>query len=175
MTDYIEQWFYDITPITRLPIPGDLEHPDCMTEPITRWQRRKRQWRPDPTPRDCCWFHQGSWAEASRHAIALVDGVTLNCDPSTDEDDDHDPFEPVRDRLRAAGLTGWMDEAVRSLICGGEPINYGSTAEWRDRTEEPFYVGGRHRAMAMLGQGVKKTVTMRLELLDPHTRQIILE
>ena len=169
MTDYIEQWFYDITLVSRLPYPTDLERPPCMTDGISAWQRRWRAWRPDPRPRDCCWFHSGNWHEASEHAMAMIDGISLER-----VDDGISPFSPVRDRLRAAGLTGWMHEAVRSLTCGGEPINYGDTSVWQDPDAEPGYVGGRHRALAMMQQGVRTTVTMRFELLDPETRQIII-
>lgn len=163
---YIEQWFYDITPVADLPLPDDLESPLCMSGGITAATRTWRQLRPHTKPRTCCWFHAGDWHQASHHARTLVENLYLP--PSTGDEDD-DPFEIVRDRLRGAGLSGWMHEAVHSLICGGEPINIGSTEDWQDPDQEPCYVGGRHRALAMMQQGVKKTITMRLELFEPGT------
>lgn len=172
--DYIEQWFYDFTAVSRLPIPRDLEDPPCLVgvTPLKRgWRRLMAEWDPRPQRlRDCCWFHAGDWHRASGHAMDVVNLAT-----GRSADLDEDITDSVAWCLEHRGLTGWMHEAVDSLLSTGEPINYGSTAEWRDPEEEPFYVGGRHRAAAMMQQGVHATVTMRLELLDPDTRQIILD
>ncbi|MCH7230276.1 hypothetical protein L0U85_05310 [Glycomyces sp. L485] len=52
--------------------------------------------------------------------------------------------------------------SANTLLCGSSHASY----------QHPYYVGGRHRALAMM-QGVRRTVTMRLELLDPVTKKII--
>ncbi|THV42669.1 hypothetical protein [Glycomyces buryatensis] len=164
MTDYIEQWFYDITPVRRLPTPDELERPDCMVRGISGLRRAWRQRRPTG-PKLCCWYHDGSWEDASQIAIGLVEEVT------TAGHSGEDLIDAMRDAVRGRGLLGWTDKAVRSLLVGGEPICIGSTADWNNG--ERYYVGGRHRALAMMQQGVRRTVTMRLELLDSDTGDLI--
>lgn len=53
MADYIEQWFYDITPVALLPTPDELERPECMVRGISGHGRAWRQWRPTG-PKLCC-------------------------------------------------------------------------------------------------------------------------
>lgn len=112
-------------------------------------------------------YHDGSWADASKIAIGLVEEVTAADPPG------EDLIDAMRDAVRRRDLLGWTDKAVRSLLVGGEPICIGSTADWNNG--ERYYVGGRHRALAMMQQGVRRTVTMRLELLDPDTGDLIKE
>jgi len=78
----------------------------------------------------------------------------------------------MREAVRGHGLLGWTHDAVRSLLVGGEPVCIGSTADRREG--ERYYVGDCHRALAMMQQGVRRTVTMRLKLLDPDTGDLVL-
>ena len=114
------------------------------------------------------WYHDGSWSDASEIAIGLVEEVTA-AGPSGE-----DLVDAMRDAARGRGLLGWTDKAVRSLLVSGEPICIGSTADWNNG--ERYYVGGRHRALAMMQQGVRRIRTghqgLRAQHLDhppPHS------
>ncbi|PRY53532.1 hypothetical protein [Glycomyces artemisiae] len=167
MADYIERWFYDVTPVWRLPYPdpAELEHPPCIRRGIGPFARSVRRLLPK-APTLCCWFHDGSWAQVSEAAIGLVEAKAAE---GLVGDELVDAVTATVQEIEPP--TKWFGEAVMSLIDGGEPINYGSVADWKDG--KPFYIGGRHRAMAMMQQGVHRTVTMRLELLDPATGEIL--
>ncbi len=73
MTAWIEQWHHDITPVAALPLPQELEDPQCMTGRRLRGaHRRLRQLTPRHQPRDCCEYHGQDWASASETAIRLL-------------------------------------------------------------------------------------------------------
>lgn len=166
MAEYLERWYYDITPVWRLPYPDDLEHPYCVARGIGPFARlAKRLLPPTSRQRYCCWYHRGPWAEASETAIGIVEAETAT---GRLGDELVDAVTKRADRIEPT----WQREAVLSLVDGGEPINIGSVDDWQDGDRE--YVGGRHRAMAMIQQGVRRTVTMRLELLDPATGRRLL-
>ncbi|WP_335992286.1 hypothetical protein [Glycomyces sp. MUSA5-2] len=163
--DYTERWFYDITPGWHLPYPDLPERPSCIARGIGPFTRlAKLILPPSRRPRPCCWYHRGSWTEASETAIEMVEAATTK---GLEGEELVDELTRRADRIESR----WLRQAVSSLVDGGEPINYGSIADWRDG--DRTYVGGRHRVMAMMQQGVRRTVTMRLELLDPATGRIL--
>ncbi|QSB07197.1 hypothetical protein [Natronoglycomyces albus] len=180
MAEYIEQWMYDITAVNDLPYPTELDAPPCIARGITGFGRTWRQIRPRPQPRDCCWYHGGSWQEAFGHAIEIIkiasgqteneirvfSGETLKPISIPDPDE-------VEDLLEYRQLSGWLSESVTSLLSTDEPINIGGLAELKHG--DLFYIGGRHRAMAMIQQGTRATITMRLELFDPETGELIFD
>lgn len=180
MSEYLEEWLYDITAVDDLPYPTELEGPPCIARGISRLGRTWRQIRPRTQPRECCWYHGGSWQEAFGHAIETIkiaSGQSENeLRAATGEDlvpvTNPDP-EYVEELLEYRRLSGWLHEAVTSLLTTDEPINIGGIAEWKG--DGAFYIGGRHRAMAMMQQGTRAIITMRLELLDPETGELVLD
>lgn len=157
MAELVEQWFYDITPVWRLPYPSEVEGPECMLRGIGPTERLVRRWLPPTGPKFCCWFHDGSWTEASETAIGIIEAETAK---GRRGEELVDAATKRADRIEAR----WLRQAVSSLVDGGEPIHFEGESHWSG--DRRFWIGGRHRAMAMIQQNVRRTVTMRLELLD---------
>jgi hypothetical protein len=151
VADYIERWYYDITPLWRLPYPDELpEEPWCIARGIGPFARSVRRLFLPKAPTLCCWYHSGSWAQVSEAAIGLVEAKVAEGLVG------EELVDAVTERVREVEApTKWFGEAVMSLVDGGEPINIGSVDDWRDG--ERFYIGGRHRALAMMQQGVRRT------------------
>jgi hypothetical protein len=158
VAEYIERWFYDVTPVWRLPYPDELpEEPWCIARGVGPFARLAKRMLPPSGPRFCCWFHGGSWSEASETAISIVEAESAK---GIEGEELVDAVTERADRIESR----WLRQAVSSLVDGGEPLHFEGDSDWvRDGR---FWVGGRHRAMAMIQQNVRRTVTMRLELLD---------
>ncbi|CAM3294136.1 hypothetical protein [Stackebrandtia soli] len=125
--------------------------------------RAWRQWRPTG-PKLCCWYHDGSWHDASEIAIGLVEEVTASEHAGED-------------------LIDAMREAVRPWPARLDPRSRPeSSCRRRARLHRQHGRPARgravrrrlHRALAMMQQGVRRTVTMRLKLLDPDTGDLVL-
>lgn len=103
-----------------------------------------------------CWYHGGDWCyvnttavRALRHAHAA--GAVGK-----------DAGELAFDNAVAEGITGWELEALASLLVV-ERVQIELDADPADR----WYDNGRHRVMAMFDAGVRQTILLRWELLDP--------
>ena len=108
----------------------------CMRAPAVRADQLRWQLRPRPL-QYCCWFHSGDWRTAAGSARAILRSARRARVYGEDV--------PVfgLGKVSELGLAGWQRDAVRSLFL--EPIQ--PSAEIR-------YVGGRHRALAVLHAGV---------------------
>jgi hypothetical protein len=155
VTAWIEQWHHDIVNVSRLPAPEEIEHPVCMTGRLLPGVRRRvRQLAPRPALRDCCDFHGQDWARASETAIRLLEqakaeGVTGEA-----------AGEWVQELAKAEGISQTDADAVGCLVDTCDPLML---------DDEGGIYGGRHRIQAMIDQGVRRTVLLRLVLLDPAT------
>ncbi|WP_018588741.1 hypothetical protein [Salinispora arenicola] len=155
VTAWIEQWHHDTTRVVDLPLPQELEHPECMAgRRLPRLHRRIRQRFPRPASRDCCTYHRQDWALASQTAIRLLsqvhaEGVT---------------GEPAGSRVvelaTSEGLAPADVAAVECLVDTLDPISL---------DDDGGIYEGRHRIQAMIDQGVTHTVLLRLVLLDLAT------
>ncbi|WP_144022966.1 hypothetical protein [Asanoa hainanensis] len=136
---------YTTALVALLPRPDlETDQRPCMRVGLGWWHRVGRQLRPTHTGRSCCWYHRGDWHEVSRMAIAtataaLRHGVEVE-----------DVAAYVLSHATADHrLEGWSLEALESLFV--EPIE----------THRPIgYVGGRHRAKAMMDAGVRRTLVV---------------
>lgn len=77
-----------------------------------------------------------------------------------------DVGDHAADAARAEGIVGWQLEALESLLVI-EPVRI----ELGDDPSDRWYDNGRHRVTAMLETGVRRTIVVRLGLLDPVTGQ----
>ncbi|MEV0734286.1 hypothetical protein [Polymorphospora sp. NPDC050346] len=157
MVDWIEQWHHDITDVSRLPLPEELEHPPCMVDRRpSAARRRARQVAPASRLRDCCDYHGQDWAAASEAAIRLLSRATA--EGLTGEE--------LAERVIALAVaegTGDRDvEAIRCLVSTVDPLML---------DDDGGIYEGRHRIQAMIDQGVRRTVLVRLVLIDPTTGQ----
>ena len=129
-----------------LPAPR-LENDDlqCMRAGI-RWPSRlARQLMPSVKPSGCCWYHGGNWRTVARAARRILrtakrDGI---------EDDDLAVYGLGQADER--GFSRWERDALRSLFL--EPI--------QPSLEVGGYIGGRHRALAVLHAGVRRIPVVR--------------
>ncbi|MDT4995487.1 MAG: hypothetical protein QOH97_5379 [Actinoplanes sp.] len=155
MTAWTEQWHHDIVDVARLPLPEELEHPTCMTGHLLPGIRRRvRQLTPRPTARDCCDYHRQDWALASETAIRLLARAKA-------EGIDGEPAgERVMELAKAEGISKTDSDAVRCLVDTCDPLMLDDDGD---------IYAGRHRIQAMIDQGVRRTVLLRLVLLDPTT------
>jgi|GEM_PF-7072281 hypothetical protein len=155
---WVERWSYNVAALATLPTPEAPGRPACMTTPVPTWHRIYRQRVPRRRPRGCCWYHGGDWHHVNATAIRLVHKAkTLG---ATGEDiGDHALNSAVAD-----GITGWDLDAISSLLVI-EPIRIDSD----DDPASQWYDNGRHRIIAMLDAGVRHTILVRVELLDPAT------
>jgi hypothetical protein len=154
MTQWIECWHHDITPIAKLPLPEELEDP-CMARRRLRTVHRViRQLSPRPAPCGCCTYHDQDWSAASENAIRLLqiaqgEGLT-----------GQDAAERVAELATAEGLDRQEIDAIYCLVSTDDPLML---------DDEGGIYEGRHRIQAMIDQGVKRTILVRVELLDPKT------
>ena len=155
MTNWILQWHHDIIPVSRLPLPQELQRPPCMTG--RRWRRVHRllrQLAPRPEVFGCCDYHDMDWADASETAIRLLGAAHaegLSGEAAGDR---------VVELARAEGVTGNELDAVECLVTPVDPIMLDDDGDINE---------GRHRIQAMIDQGVRRTVLLRLVLIDPAT------
>lgn len=160
--EWIENHVYEIARLARLPIPNELEDPECMTGRWVWVRRRLRRivpWLvPAQKPRDCCWHHQVDWRNAAGVAVRLVRQAQAAGARSEQID------EFVMNAVHDEGLGDREGLAVVLLTGAGAGImpNDDPTAPWR-------YADGQHRVAAQLDQGVRETIIQRFELLDPAT------
>lgn len=136
-----------------------MEHPPCMADPAARYTPQGLF-----VPRTCCWYHQGSWDEASRVAVALTLAAQAEGVPAGVIE------ERVLDTADAQGISGWVRDAIETLFWS--PIRLGGDPDDPDNLNEDGTVRlfeGRHRVTAMLDQGVRQTLIARLEYIDPAT------
>lgn len=155
MVEWIERWHHDITPVAKLPQPRELEDPPCMLRRRLRTPHRViRQLSPRPSPAGCCAYHDQDWSKASETAIRLIrvawsEGLTGD--------------EAAEKVIQLAELEGLSDKDLKAAGClvqTSDPLMLG---------DEGHIYGGRHRIQAMIDQGVKRTILVRLELINPKT------
>lgn len=104
--------------------------------------------------RDCCDYHGQDWVLASETAIRLLEQAKA-------EGIDGEPAgERVVELAEAEGISETDADAVRCLVDTCDPLML---------DDEGGIYGGRHRIQAMIDQGVRRTVLLRLVLLDPTT------
>jgi hypothetical protein len=155
MAGWIQQWHHDITPVSSLPLPQELEDPPCMTGRRLRVPHRLvRQLASRPEPCDCCEYHGQDWSFVSETAIRLLgtaQGEGLTAEDSAGR---------VTELAEAEGLSERDIEAIHCLV---------STTDRLMLDDEGGIYGGRHRIQAMIDQGVRRTILLRLTLLDPVT------
>jgi hypothetical protein len=157
-TPELDYWFVPAHP-TDLPAPHDMEHPPCMVDPAARYAPRGRF-----VPRTCCWYHQGSWEEASQTAIALTLAAQTDGVPAGAIE------EHVLSAAEDQGISGWVMDAIETLFWS--PIRLDGDPDDPDDLYEDGTVllfEGRHRVTAMLDQGVRQTLIAHLEYIDPAT------
>jgi hypothetical protein len=155
--DLVEQWFYDVVDVWRLPYPSGLEAPACMLRGIGPTERLVRRLLPPGRPTLCCWYHDGSWTEASETAIGIVEAATA-------QDLEGEALVDAATERAGRIESRWLRQAVSSLVDGGEPLHFEGSTDWTG--DDRLWIGGRHRAMAMIQQNVRRTVVMRVELVD---------
>jgi hypothetical protein len=139
--------------VMRLPYPGGIEGPACMVRRRRLPERLWRQWRPRP-PSDCCLYHQGDWRELSETAIRLVEAATA--EGLSDVEAISEYVEEARDQeLHAEGQYDmWKSIGVGSLVSLGLAIQPGGGGEEK-------YYEGRHRVIAMIDAGVRRTIVLQ--------------
>ena len=158
VTAWIEQWHHDVVDLARLPRPVEIEHPACMTGRLLLPGVRRRVWQlvARPVLRDCCDYHGQDWAFTSETAIRLLaqaNAEGVDGEPAADR---------VMELAEAEGISETDADALRCLVDTCDPLML---------DDEGGIYGGRHRIQAMIDQGVRRTVLLRLVLLDPTTRQ----
>jgi hypothetical protein len=112
------------------------------------WRRWFRQVVPRRRPRDCCTYHRADWHAASSAAIQLVHAAWAR---GITEVDAVAVF--VEDAADAEGLDEETCLAVSSLVGPGLAIQPGGGRPIR-------YYEGRHRTIAMMDAGVRRTVVI---------------
>lgn len=144
-----EQPVYKVSWVAGLPRPSPFRLPGCMPAGASTWRRLSRQLVPRRRGSNCCWMHQGSWQRVSHAAIQFVrtaqqQGVS-----------GYDIHEHVVDQARNAGITGWELDALSALTDPADGIQID------DSDKNTSYINGQHKAQAMLGQGARRTITIR--------------
>jgi hypothetical protein len=108
----------------------------------------------------CCWYHSINWQKANEEAIAILENVSyVVCS------DNHEYILQRIRNLRGAVLGKAADriagiEGTRSAVWSlliREPID---PVERPISRSVPAYHSGRHRAKAMLDQGVPRVVVL---------------
>jgi hypothetical protein len=155
---WIEQWHHDIVDVSQLPLPEELERPACMVgRRLPGVQRRARQLALRREHLDCCDYHGQDWALASETAIRLLNQTKaegIEGEPAADR---------VMELAAAEGISKKDSDAIRCLVDTSDPLML---------DDEGNIYGGRHRIQAMIDQGVRRTILLRLVLLDPVTGQL---
>lgn len=160
--EWIERWSYVVTPLATLPTPEALDRPACMNRRVPTWRRTYRRLVPSCEGRSCSWYHGGDWHRVNANAIRLVAQAHAAGATGTDVGDH------AVDAAKAEGISGWQLEALESLLVI-EPVRI----ELGDYPADRWYDNGRHRVTAMLETGVRRTIVVRFELLDPVTGQLL--
>lgn len=156
--EWTERWTFVVSAVAALPHPEVPGKPDCMTRRIPAWRRTYRQLIPRRGGRGCCWYHGGDWHHVNTTAVRLLGQA--HAVGATGKD----AGELALDNAATEGITGWELEALASLLVV-EPVQIELGGDPADR----WYDNGRHRVMAMLDAGVRQTILLRWELLDPAT------
>lgn len=160
MTDetWVEKFSYFVVPVLRLPVPTEMDSPVCMTQGRAWLRRYGRRLFPTHSVTKCCWHHQGDWHVVAQTAVRLVRRA---------QGEGHEGEwigERAMDLADDEGIDGWYLDALVSLVAAGMAIQI-----HRASTGERWYIDGRHRAAAMLDAGVRETVVVRFDVLDPTT------
>lgn len=160
---WIEHWTYEVVDVAALPLPPDLDSPDCMTGIWVGARRRLRRrvpWLiPAQGPRYCCWHHQVNWRQAAAIAVRFLREAEASGASSEQVE------EYVMDAVRSAGVGVRERLAITLLVGASAGIQLG------DDPDDPWYIDGQHRVAAQLDQGVRQTIIQWLVLLDPATGQ----
>lgn len=144
------EWF-QVVPVAALPYPGHVTGPPCMAYRRRRqsWVRRCRQLVPRRTT-DCCDYHGGDWRAASEEAIRLLAEAyaagIVEPDDVSDYASEHCGFEYVGPYGNAMGAWSLLNPGTAICPAGGEG--------W------PGLYDGRHRTIAMIDAGVRRTVVL---------------
>ncbi|MGH3157193.1 MAG: hypothetical protein ACRDNF_11535 [Streptosporangiaceae bacterium] len=151
---WTEHWTYEIKDLASLPQADDMDDPPCMTGP--GWRRRLGR-RFTRRSADCCWYHMVNWHTVSETAIRLAHdaqaaGITV---PDVAEYADGHPATRGFHPCDLEALDSLLSIHTGLMIADDEPRN-----QWISE--------GRHRITAMRDTHVRRTLLLRLELLDHH-------
>ena len=149
---WIEHWSYQVSNLASLPPVEDMDDPSCMTGPA--WQRRLRRLITRPSV-DCCWYHAVDWHGVSETAIRLADAAQT-AGIAVPDVAEYADTHPLTRRLGSRDV-----EALDSLLS----INTGLMID-DDDPQDRQISEGRHRITAMRDTHVRRTLLLRLELLD---------
>lgn len=144
------EWF-QVVPVAALYYSGNVTGPPCMAYRRRRssWVRWSRQLVPRRATR-CCTFHGADWRAASEEAIRLLAEAyaagIVDPDDVSDYASEHCRFEHDGPYGTAAGVGALLDPGT--AIC---PVTSG---------DEPALYDGRHRTIAMIDAGVRRTVAL---------------
>ena len=170
---------YAIWPVVRLPPlrPGDLDRSEtardlsCMRAGVPVSLRLGRQVLLRREVRDCCTYHSVDWHRASAVAIDVARQVP-EAPRAWDEngsrrDPEGERWWRAQDRigelLTASGLTDDERRAAESLLSPHDGILLAHIESDRKLS----YLGGMHRAHALLSAGVRRTVIIRSRCCRP--------
>jgi hypothetical protein len=170
---------YVVWPVARLPPlrPGDLNRTeperdlDCMRGGIPLAIRLRRQIFPRRGVWDCCIYHSVDWHRASAVAIDVARRIpeaprAWNEDgPYWDSDGEvwREAHCRISELLTASALTDAERRAAESLLLPYDGIILGHMAG----DSHLSYMGGMHRAHALLIAGVRRTVIIRSRCCRP--------
>lgn len=170
---------YVVFPVARLPPvePGGLDRSEaarnleCMRGGIPLSVRLGRQVFPRRRAKDCCSYHSVDWHHASAVAVDVARQVP-EAPRAWDEDGyrwDSDgevwqqAWRRIGELLTASALPDAERDAAESLLLPVDGIILGHMAGDRQLS----YVGGMHRAHALLSAGVRRTVIIRSRCCRP--------
>ncbi len=119
-----------------------------MRQPVPVWKRLLRQLVPRRGELTCCWYHGVDWHVVTRVAVHHLD--RLQAEGVTDLDE----LQHHATERSGHELTDDQQLALVSLFI--EPIQLAGEGDDGDR-----YIGGRHRAQAMLDAGVRHVPVLR--------------
>lgn len=170
---------YVVWPVARLPPvePGGLDRSEatrdleCMRGGILLSARLGRQVFPRRRVKDCCSYHSVDWHRASAVAVDVARQVP-QAPRAWDEDgsrwdSEGESWQQARRRigalLAASALADAERDAAESLLLPVDGTILGHMAGDRQLS----YVGGMHRAHALLSAGVRRTVIIRSRCCRP--------
>jgi hypothetical protein len=149
------RWHYEVTTLASLPRAwddlGETGHP-CMSGPA--WWRRVRWLASRRVRSDCCWHHRVDWHAVNKAAIRIARQAETN---GTQPED----LAMAIDSVTCGGLAGDELEAVQGLFISGSAIEVNDD-DPRDRNLQE----GNHRVTAMRDARVRRTITLRSELIE---------
>lgn len=161
MAEWIEQWSHTFPLMKTVPVPelNADEAPPCLRRTESTWTRARRRRRPVNTVSDCCWYHGGNW----HLAIAFARFGILEAHKRGITGYDAGDWA-AKAAERSDHITGWMFEAVESLVRSEHAI-----VIEEDEEEGRWIFNGRHRLAAMFHTGARFTLAAQFDLIDPTT------